>query len=93
MKSITTTTTASELDTRSEGSTTSNKMLEWEVEGGEGGEEKGGVREREKEAVIKIKQVVISYLHLLKLVIGSVNWIFIMIIMDQILFFKLFLYT
>ena len=46
MKSIATTTTASELDTLSEGSMTSNEMLEWEVEGGEGGE-KGGVKERE----------------------------------------------
>ena len=46
MKSIATTTTASELDTFSEGSMTSNEMLEWEVEGGEGGE-KGGVKERE----------------------------------------------
>ena len=49
MKSITTTTTASELDTRSEGSTANNKMLEWEVEGGEGGGEKGGVRERRRQ--------------------------------------------
>ena len=47
MKSITTTTTASELDTLSEGSLTSNEMLEWEVEGGEGGGERGGVKERE----------------------------------------------
>ena len=47
MKSIATTTTASELDTLSEGSMTSNEMLEWEVEGGEGGGEKGGVKERE----------------------------------------------
>ena len=36
-KSIATTTTASELDTLSEGSMTSNEMLEWEGEGGEVG--------------------------------------------------------
>ncbi|XP_019862423.1 PREDICTED: uncharacterized protein LOC109591058 [Amphimedon queenslandica] len=36
-KSIATTTTASEMDTLSEGSLTSNEMLEWEGEGGEGG--------------------------------------------------------
>ena len=38
MKSITTTTTTSELDTLSEGNLTSNEMLEWGIEGGEGEE-------------------------------------------------------
>ena len=45
MKSITTTTTTSELDTLSEGNLTSNEMLEWGIEGGEGVGERGGPKE------------------------------------------------